>query len=190
MRLLAILGLVVAALGSGFTIPEGQPDGVYEVHVEDGVEVHNLIRAVGTNQPGLLGSPLSAKLRRSLLETRTNYMRTICANQATLNQRDCDGAVSDLATAQCGSGNPVPSGRNFYAIRNCVVVYFCNFRSHTQICGYDSVARPLEIITRTCGLYRPGWVDYWNDNEYSDYYSIGYEDYCGAGRRFCGNGVG
>jgi hypothetical protein len=46
MRFLATLFLAASACVQGFTIPDGQADGVYEVSYENDIETHTFLRGL------------------------------------------------------------------------------------------------------------------------------------------------
>ena len=168
-----------------FTVPKGQPDGVYTVFTNDrGEEVH--IRLEPTKalpeEPPASNLTDSAKFLAKRGDdisggSNTNY----CGNYG-LNRQDTDYAVGQLRN-QCRGGGNVGKGKDFYSIRGCVVSYFCNFAGHADLCWESEVSNTARKISRVCGNYKAGWHVFKSNARYLQY---GYENVCGQGGNFCG----
>ncbi|KAI3331635.1 hypothetical protein HD806DRAFT_529418 [Xylariaceae sp. AK1471] len=175
---------VIVPGANGFTIPEGQPDGLYQVDYDsDGQAVHTLLRG-----------PITAAERINLLSMRDpevgiEHLGSLVARQGNnlackgydLDHQNTDNAV-ELLKNQCNPG-AVGTGRDFYSIAFSTVAYFCNLSGIALVCTRDQLTGAFLQITETCGLYRAGSSD---RQENGNRYIIGYED---RSINFCGRGV-
>lgn len=156
-----------------FTIPKGQPDGVYEVSYVDGQEIHSHVE------------PNSMKALRAEGQTedaQAKFKRggVVCGGDA-LNHGDTDKANGSL-DAQCGNGARVGGRLSYYSIAGCTVAYYCNFDVQPKYCYASSRQQASRDITGTCGAYKSGWTN-------PGYDSYGYENFCKSpGSNFCGHG--
>ncbi|KAL8366464.1 hypothetical protein RB595_004985 [Gaeumannomyces hyphopodioides] len=156
-------------LDGGFTIPEGLPDGIYSVSVdEDGVAHHTAVSTLSSRSGARLGLD--------------------CGGGNEMNHQATDTAVS-LLRRECGGGKTVGVGTHLYGIGNSgghqVAAFFCLFSHNpSQRACYDSEAgQRYESITQVCGWYREGWTDWWSGP--TKEYSYGYHLVDGR-RNFCG----
>lgn len=125
MRLSLIL---FAASVAAFTIPDGQPDGVYSVDIDaSGNEVHTFLHDLPKeNEVPALDSRYVN--RRQVAGTDV----VGCGNYP-LGHGNTDAAVNGVV-AQCGNGASVGKGHNFYSLSGCVVAYFCNLSGGNVLC--------------------------------------------------------
>lgn len=193
LKSIALFAAGVTAASSGWTIPEGQPNGVYSVSVDSsGKATHTFIRDLIA--PDHIEAP--NKERRALgnsaklnIERDLNGPYTITCGGYEMDQGDCDGAVANLKN-QCGGGATVGGNLDYYAIDNSVVAYFCNFNSGATNCYFFDAADAYQLITGSCGLYQAGWdslTAYYAPNGGPNYVSYGYENF--GGNDFCGRGT-
>ena len=175
-----LLFVVGAAAHSGWTVPKGQPDGIYSVTVDAaGISTHEFVKDLDkTLVARTLGN--SAKFNAKRDNTGSNNIG--CCGYA-LDPRDTDWVYNNICD-QCGNGAYVNAGRDFYGISNNVVGYYCNYLSTTNQCFASEVADALRNrVTSQCGSYNAGY-DYVPDR--MDQY--GYEARDAA---FCaGRGIG
>ncbi|KAL9075703.1 MAG: hypothetical protein Q9161_001455 [Pseudevernia consocians] len=193
LKSIALFAAGVTAANSGWTIPEGQPNGVYSVSVDSsGKATHTFIRDLIA--PDHIEAP--SKERRALgnsaklnIERDLNGPYSITCGGYEMDRGDCDGAVANLKN-QCGGGASVGGNLDYYAIDNSVVAYFCNFNSGATNCYFFDAADAYQLITGTCGLYQAGWdslTAYYAPNGGPNYVSYGYENL--GGNDFCGRGT-
>ncbi|OBT84082.1 hypothetical protein VE02_07013 [Pseudogymnoascus sp. 03VT05] len=193
MHLLATLSLL-AACAPAFTVPKGQPNGVYSVtYNPNGTEIHTFLSppvavnaTTASDVPGILSLRSSVKARQYSTALTTS---TTNAANAGLD-------------AQCIGGVLVGAGKDFYSISSCTVAYFCNFSYHIFSSGSIITSNPIgtrcyksdrqksaTIINGQCGGFFTGWNRITSsDGSYDGQY--GWEELCGAGSNFCGRGVG
>jgi hypothetical protein len=169
----------IAALG--FTIPEGQADGVYSVSYNaEGLPIHHFISGAvkGSVSPYVSERELSGK---SFLHARRTDARKCEGHD--LDHGSTDGAVEALKQ-QCDPAGGIGGGRDFYSVSGSTVAYICNYNSASVVCTRNLLTDSYSAITSACGLYRSGWRDL-TGNGYR--YSIGYEPF---GNNFYGRGTG
>lgn len=119
--------LLLAATAAAFTIPAGQPDGVYSVHTgTDGQEVHTFM----SDLPNEVSPRDDRYVNRRQISNMDNVVG--CGNYP-LNQNQVDAAANGLKS-QCGAGAEVSKGRDFYSLSGCTVVYFCNLSQGGSTC--------------------------------------------------------
>ena len=182
MHVLRFLPLVATTMA--FTIPEGQPDGVYEVSIVDGREIHTLAQTISTTDTGISSS---RAFRRSVNTNILAKRAAVTCGGDGLDHNDTDFANNEL-DKQCLWEGPtagrVEARRSLYSIRGCTVAYVCNFSSskNPYVCTPQIRRQRSAEITNWCGLYRSGWA---NEGENS----YGYENFCKSpGNNFCGHG--
>lgn len=106
--------MLLAAPIMAFTIPEGQANGVYQVSYVDGQEIHTFVREndlSNTTASALTKPANSAKFRHA---KRDGYA---CGGDL-LDQGNTDAANANI-DAQCGDGNWIGAGLDFYSIQGC-----------------------------------------------------------------------
>jgi hypothetical protein len=168
-----------------FTIPERQPDGVYQVSSDvDGHDIHTFLRGPATSQE------LACFSQRNFEDADLDQKSHLSVRQS--DHIDCGGyslepAGTDSAVAahkaQCNTG-AVGVGLDFYSIAGTTVAYFCNFGSAAQDFQVDEITDSYSRITGTCGLCYSGWRTIQNT---ALWVLIGYED---RNSKFCGRGTG
>ncbi|OBT87948.1 hypothetical protein VE02_04532 [Pseudogymnoascus sp. 03VT05] len=203
MHLHATLSLL-ANCASAFTVPKGQPDGVYSVtYNPNGTETHTFLRppvtvdatTTGSDVPGLLSLRSSVKARQV-----PNVQNVVGCGGYRLDTGTTNAANAGLDA--CTGGVLVGADKDFYSISGCTVAYFCNFSYHTYEDGSLIITNPTDtrcyksdrqksatIINGQCGGFYAGWNRITSsDGSYDGQY--GWEELCGAGSNFCGRGVG
>ena len=174
------LALFIGAV-AGFTIPQGQPDGVYAVSSDaKGVDVHTFLSAPVNSTEALSISATAAKFPRRGLAARQT--QEIGCQHYELNHVNTDEAVEALKR-QCGPG-AINSGYNFYSISGSTVAYICNMGHTAVICESNGVGEVFGRITGVCGRYGAGWETRWADRNTGA--TTGYED---RSAKFCGRGA-
>ncbi|KAI1322496.1 hypothetical protein F5Y16DRAFT_415941 [Xylariaceae sp. FL0255] len=156
---------------TGFTLPEGQADGVYQVHYDaNNTAVFTWLRGP-VNQ-----APDPGKLR----SVHARDYDTVECGGYTLISDDTNKAVEALK-AQCNPG-AVTSGRDFYSISGTSVAYVCDFGDSAIVCQEFQLTNSFAKITGACGSYTAGWETFQTE---AYWYSIGYEynetNFCGRG---------
>ncbi|KAK3692982.1 hypothetical protein B0T22DRAFT_475833 [Podospora appendiculata] len=189
---------LLASVAIAFTIPDGQPDGTYQVSIVNGKEVHTLITLADNQRPrhNISDVAHSAKFARRgaagedyLVERQiSGGNNAISCGGGALNHGDTDAANTAL-DRQCGSGANVGGGRDFYSIAGCTVAYFCNFRNYADMCFASERVATSAAITSNCGWYVTGWDTFSSSGGGGRYNSYGYENFCGTGSNFCGRGT-
>lgn len=178
MRLLPLLLLALSILA--FSIPESQPDGVYQVTYVDGEEKHTLLERNHTE------AMASSNKRRGVAfnDIEKRDPEYSCGGDL-LNHADTDRANDEL-DAQFGSyGLTVGGNMDIYSIVGCTVSYFCSFDWHTAWATAQTRRDKSAGITQTCGFLWSGW------SRGSSSESYGYENFCKwPGSNFCGRGRG
>lgn len=163
---------------AGFSIPEGQPYGVYSVHLDvNGTQVHTKLDTA----PSVAASqPHGAKFRRG--HRNTPEAEVQCSDYGILDAADTDAANAELDD-QCNGADGVfvPKKHNFYAFSGGTVAFFCNLGDDTRC---DAVTRAgfSLAVTGICGSYRAGWGTIPEQD-----ISYGYDH---ASAKFCGTGPG
>jgi hypothetical protein len=178
--------IVLFAVGIvAFTIPDGQPNGVYEAYIAaDGTEVHELIM----DAPGSGSAEGDIAIASATISSAKFAKRDFvgCGGRP-LNADDTNKANSML-DAQCGGGASVPGGRDFYSIWGCTVAWACNFAGTTNCFASERNNAALQIIA-VCwknAAWLSGWYRYENSVRNIEY---GFGDVCGGERNFCGRGT-
>ena len=182
--------LLLAASAAGFTIPDGQPDGVYSVHIDaNGTEIHTLLSLPDEINNASLPRSIVVNAKDVRKRQQADDFDVVCAGY-DLGPGDTDTANA-LLDMQCGSGSIVKWGEDFYAISGCTVAYFCNFSDTfiIAVCSAYERGQADLAITNACGLYRAGWTDGDEDILADINYSYGYENFCGSGSSFCSRGT-
>jgi hypothetical protein len=126
--LLLILAAIPSTLARGWTIPEGQPDGLYGVttdesgnfiHVPMVLAPHNLtLIDLGNDQPTVS----SAKF----LKRQIGGITEGCGGYA-LDPTGTNNAVNHLIAFSVQNSQTVPALFDWYALDGQVVAYWCNF---------------------------------------------------------------
>ncbi|KAL1902914.1 hypothetical protein Sste5346_000826 [Sporothrix stenoceras] len=179
MLLSALIAAVAAATqAAAFTVPHGQPDGVYQVVIHpDGTEEHLLIDTIDNASINTRNEQIEA--RENLAEV-PNYVG--CYGTAgPLSIPDTDAANNAL-DAQCSHFNDLEPKTSFYSKSGCVVAYFCNWDAGWR-CYPGTRQDWSRRITAQCGNYIGGWAEY--DDWDNIHYSYGYQDFCQGGNNFC-----
>lgn len=174
----------MAAAGphSGFTVPKGQPNGVYSVSYDtNGTAIHTLIAEPLTDQEFASHQAAAARAPHARALQSRQSDSTSCGGYG-LNPGDTDRANAGLGV-QCTPG-AVSIGRDFYSIWGSVVSYVCNYGSTGWVCWASDLSADYVRITQTCGNYNAGWRVRWLSG--STGAQSGYE---GSGARFCGRGT-
>ncbi|KAI0394886.1 hypothetical protein F5Y17DRAFT_425916 [Xylariaceae sp. FL0594] len=168
------------AAALGFTIPEGQPDGVYAVSYDaHGVPVHHFVS--GPVEESVISPYVSGGGGgKPFLHARQTDARKCEGHD--LDHSNTDAAVEALKR-QCDPAGAVGGGLDFYSVAGNTVAYLCNYASTSVACTRNLLTDSYAAITANCGLYRSGWRDLTGGNYR---YSIGYEPY---GNKFCGRGT-
>jgi hypothetical protein len=148
----------------GWTIPEGQADGVYAVSLVNNTHVHTK-----------LGEIPSVVKRRALgrILPRDGLDATYCASDThELNHADTDSANAGMAE-QCQDGRSVPHNEAVYAIRNNVVAFACNNgETYSATCITWVHQQAQGMVTAKCGWYKGGWA-----YDHGAHISYGYQSY-------------
>ncbi|KAH9208141.1 hypothetical protein DL95DRAFT_415032 [Leptodontidium sp. 2 PMI_412] len=173
--------LLIAASAVAFTVPKGQPNGVYQVFTEaNGTETHTFLHPLPNSnekRSDTLGNP---HVRRQLPPV------SVGCGGYQMNPTDTNNANNAL-DAQCGAGANVGKGLDFYSISGCVVSYFCNLGgSGTDCFASERQQAATQYINPVCGGFWAGWVNFNIPSRDGQY---GWEDICGAGSHFCGRGT-
>lgn len=169
--LLLVAAAIVTVLG--FTIPEGQPEGVYSVQSkENRTDLHTRIAEPYTG-------PIT-KRAFYFLNFEPDDARITCGHALNLDHTDTDAAGADI-DRQCGSGALIVGGYNFYAIRGTTVSFVCNRSWDNEYCDARTRDQFDRVITEYCGSYNAGWVTI-------PYTGITY-GYDIASSEFCGTGI-
>jgi hypothetical protein len=151
--LISIAGLSFGPIFA-FTIPRGQPDGIFSVYIDaNGTETHSRLAYASTTIPSTF----------STISKRSRLAETYLAN---CWGRDLDHDATDTANAdldqQCNSGVSVGRMMSIYAKRGGVVAFACNRRSaEPQRCFAQGRDICSQRITNKCGRYVSGecWAD-------------------------------
>lgn len=172
----------------GFQIPDGIPDGAYEVTIDDdGIAHHTRLRVelsdvtdADASSPSSSSTGLAA---RAGLVARQSAWSLVCGDGRSLNKGNTDAAVTWLRTT-CSNGVDHTGGRpvrsRLYTVVGDVVAYFCNYDSQTRHCKNWEVTEQLQTgVGNRCGAYKPGWA-VWDGRM-----SIG-QQWVDADRYFCG----
>lgn len=119
--------LLFGATAVAFTIPAGQPNGVYSVKTDNnGNEVHTFLH-------DLLENNLQARDNRHINRRQVSGTDLVGCGNYAMNHGDTDAAFNNII-AQCGGGTSVGKGLDFYSVSGCVVAYFCNLSSSNVQC--------------------------------------------------------
>ena len=175
MLISALLLLVTGA--AAWTVPEGQPNGVYSVFTDNsGVSIHTLIRLITDTNATTELTTRSAKFypKRQGLNPGSNEIG--CGGYALSNSDNA--AASGALEAQCGNGAFVRAGYDFYSIAGGSVIYFCNYSGQTNQCFRSEAVDAFQRITAECGEGVAGWDQVPARND-----QYGYER---TGSKFCG----
>ncbi|KAI0401898.1 hypothetical protein F4802DRAFT_600582 [Xylaria palmicola] len=176
MRFASLIPLLISST-KAFTIPEGQPDGVYQVTKDaNGTEIHTLLGELEEFESG------SAHHGRRAVSASEAAGTVICGGYQ-LPHGDADAAWTSLGN-MCGNGAHVLARGDVYALSNCVVAYFCNQGDHAVYCFSSDKDQGVRDITNSCGSYWSGWEF---THPPTGQVQVGYEDVCGAGKNFCGH---
>lgn len=182
---LILLAATVAA--SGFTVPAGQPDGVYAVSYDDnGTAIHTIIGEAVSQEE--LSQIITARDPEPELKSPSRILgkrqsdATYCGSSfQNLDHGDTDAAVEALKR-QCNPGT-VPGGLDFYSIAGSVVAYVCNHGSVNWVCTRNGLTNDFALITNTCGLYKAGWRVRWTQGNQGAQtgYEVSHAKFCGRG---------
>ncbi|MCJ1245427.1 hypothetical protein MMC30_002631 [Trapelia coarctata] len=183
-----LTSVILFAVGvTSWTVPKGQSEGVYSVHVDDaGIEKHTLIKLQNASDStptarDLVASAKFAGARAANKRQIGGGTNLIECGGYEMNHYDTDGAVYAL-DAQCTVGTTVGGDLDFYSIVGCVVCYFCNYYSGSDVCFASERQRVTSAITDRCGSYWAGWDYFTSDFRHNQY---GYEYFCNQGANFC-----
>jgi hypothetical protein len=167
-----IVFLVAIMAVNGFTIPDGTSDGVYSVIThENGTEVHTKI-----DEPSF--GPVSPRQPLSMSAKLNRRDSLSCGGAHDLNHADTDAANADI-DRQCGPGAFMSPYNDFYAIRNGVVAFVCNF-GRNNFCDAGTRGRTSGAITAQCGLYNSGWFEF-TGASISYGYDVSWSKFCNKG---------
>ncbi|KAF2111395.1 hypothetical protein BDV96DRAFT_602997 [Lophiotrema nucula] len=185
MRVFQYLPILIAtATSRGFTIPDGQPEGVYQVSYDaNGNAIHTFLhgpinhtestsldsKAIRAASYG--GSPLLARQSEEVH----------CASYA-LPQQDTKDAIEGLKR-QCDTG-VIRGNLNFYSWIGGTVVYLCNLNATPTTCNRNDIDYSVNRIAGICTSYTSGWNI---RRRRGRDVSIGYER---TGSNFCARGSG
>ncbi|KAM7183550.1 hypothetical protein V8F33_013522 [Rhypophila sp. PSN 637] len=143
------LAAAAASLTAGFTIPEGQPDGIYFGNLQ-------------TGEIQLLASINATSVRRARRGTAL-HARTVplpVSDQgcppAGLNPGDYLGAYSNFAN-YCDEGGKIPGGGLAYATVGSAVWYGCSYGGE-QPCDSPEVSDAESRFNENCGAAQSAWV--------------------------------
>jgi hypothetical protein len=179
MYIFKLLPLFMAAVAStGFTVPNSQADGVYQVTYDvEGLPVHTFLHGpITATEPRSL-KPAVAKKRSTLKARQAD--RLSCGNDQ-LNHGNTDEAVQALM-GQCAP-TAIGGNRDFYSIAGSVVAYICNYNGAAVACSRDETWDSLQKVSVFCGAYWSGWR---NINNNGKNIQIGQEP---KSAKFCGRG--
>jgi len=146
----AFLLATVPALG--FTVPEGAPDGIYTVGLDDsGNELHTRMSDIP--------SEAVARAVRSRIMKRDGIDQYGCfGSQLQLNQADTNAANGALQAQLNASGTTVGSHASIYSVVGETVSYCCNNRAQNNVCVLSAQGEAETGITNQCGAYNPGYA--------------------------------
>jgi len=194
--LIPTAAFAATAAAVGFTIPEGQPEGVYMVSYNDQDEpIHEFISSLEVEGGSSIAPDNSTEIDVILEEEkedmevkRSLYHRL---HRRESDDRNCGGndldhntdTVVEALKRQCDPAGAIAGGKDFYSIIGSTVAYVCNFKFHKPLaCWRDQLTASFTAITEACGSYRSGWRILKGEDYY---YSIGYEP---ADKKFCDRG--
>ncbi|KAK4208252.1 hypothetical protein QBC37DRAFT_379252 [Rhypophila decipiens] len=145
------LAAVAASLTSGFTIPEGQPDGIYFGNLQTG-ESQLLASINATSVRARRGTGAAA------LNARTVPLPVSDQGcpPAGLNAGDYLAAYSNFAYF-CDNGGKIPGGRVTYAAVGSAVWYACSYGGE-QPCDSPEISDAESRFNAKCGAARAAWV--------------------------------
>lgn len=174
--------LLLATGAAAWTVPAGQPNGVYSVSTDSsGVSVHTLIKLITDINAPTKPTTRSAKFYpKRQLNTGSNDIG--CGGYALSNSDNA--AAAGALENQCGNGAFVTSnenGRDVYSIVGGSVVYYCNYSGTTNNCYASEAVDAFARITSQCGENNAGWDQVPARND-----QYGYE---GTKNKFCGRGL-
>lgn len=154
MKLISLAALLTGP-ALAFRVPQGQPDGVYSVHLDaNGTEFHQWLADPSAPLPN---TPPSISKRTPQLSE--SYLVNCWGRN--LDHEATDAANADL-DRQCSTGVLVSRGNSIYAKRGGVVAFACNRRAdYTVRCEGWVRSMCSERITGRCGRYVSGecWAD-------------------------------
>lgn len=148
----ALLFSVGALAHSGWTIPEDQPSGVYQVAVDaSGNSKHVLVRDLDASTNSALSNAADLSKREN-----TGINKVQCFDYL-LNATDANAAVEGLES-QCNGGGFMKKDANYYVKVGDIVAYACNYSDGPNVCYGDEVkdglARKVSVV---CGNFIAGY---------------------------------
>lgn len=154
---LAVLGM--AAIGSAFTLPEGQANGVYRAYYNNaGEEVHEPITGQSTNIVTNSARAVSNWARSQAAKRQQSPpLDTGCVCGPTLNTDDTNAAVSQLSD-QISNNPEVVGNGSAYVVSGSVVAFICNGASENQVMDGSIINLAAVDVTNACGSFVPGYA--------------------------------
>jgi len=156
MRLQSIFLCVIGA--AAWKIPQGIPDGVYEVHNNDGGTLNFTLLNTAASTQGLIASREVEQRSLSLPETTTCIFYSLNAN-------DNNNAFNALADS-CTDGLSKPRGA--FAVSRDVVVYWCNYSNLPSCIAADASFSIQQFQSMVCGSFIAGFIQ-WSGQAYGYY---------------------
>ncbi|KAH8899131.1 hypothetical protein GQ53DRAFT_802489 [Thozetella sp. PMI_491] len=136
------------AVAQAFTIPEGQPDGIFAVLPD---QTGALVNHVQLKSWPAMDTPvrLSAKLQRQA-------PTVTCGTNKGLDKTDYDAAKASLDKL-CSAGGSLPAHQSLYEKHGNVVTFLCSNGAGGS--PPPAAAGPCTTpISAQCGNYNSGWV--------------------------------
>jgi len=123
---LFLLLTAFAAMTTSFTIPEGQPDGVYVHHPED--NTHTKLSDIGS-------SPAAPKLTSAKFKRYSN-LPSPDVNCGAVSVTSLDSASAQQSFNNGCVDQNIPEGTNYYALSGDAVVYMCTYDGKNPVWGF------------------------------------------------------
>jgi hypothetical protein len=153
-----LVALGMAAVGSAFTLPEGQANGVYRAYYNAaGEEVHELITGKSTNIVANSARAVSNWARAHAKRQNSPPLDTGCVCGPTLNTGDTNSAVSQLSD-QISNNPEVVANSSAYVVSGSVVAFICNGASENQVMDGSIINIAASDVTNACGSFVPGYA--------------------------------
>jgi hypothetical protein len=150
--------LVLAALGTSFTIPPGTPDGYYRAYYDrNGTEVHENIGSGKVKRIEQSAGDIIVRQGTGLPPPNYFGEQVWCGCGLNMNTGDCDAAVADLNN-QIGYGNTINIDpfESYYSIRGSVVAFACNLTGGEASLDEGNFQATISTVTQSCGQNVPG----------------------------------
>jgi hypothetical protein len=177
---LVVLGL--AAIGSAFTLPGGQPNGLYRAYYDaDGKEVHEFVAADNISLPQALPEREYSRSKREALPKRWDSSQAWCGCAFPMNAADTNNANAILAN-YAASSPVLDGGRTQYSVQNSAVAFVCNFDSGSVTIPSNLVSNNSPDISYACGNFIAGTsrLEGFADLDYGYMNYLSGLDFCGA----------